>query len=153
MRPLTVVLLTLVAAVALSAQPAQDANLNRRYGIEVNQGAFPQGSPKETLTSVVKAMKEGKIDYLLAHLADPTLIDDRVRDLGGQFGDLVKEVTERLTREPDIIKSLERLLREGQWEEQEKTASVKPKDGGGLHAFFTKRGQRWFIENRTEPEP
>ena len=63
-----------------------------RYGVEVDLKTFPQGAPKETLASVLKAADAGRFDYLTAQLADPPFIDERVKTVfGGDFNEQVKD--------------------------------------------------------------
>src|SRR5262249_10267129 len=93
-----------------------------RYGVDLNTKAFPQDSPKAALQSVTKALGEGRVDYLLAHLADPEFTDTRVAKYGERFkGDLkpeakdlaafdllVKEITTNYREDPAKLKELMR---------------------------------------------
>jgi hypothetical protein len=49
-----------------------------RYGVPPNLDLFPQDAPKAALSSAVKAVEKGRIDYLAAHLIDPAFIDQKV---------------------------------------------------------------------------
>src|SRR5438309_759707 len=89
----------------------------RRYGIEANLRDYPQETPKEALASVLRASERGRISYLLAHLADPAFVDKRVKEVyGGDFEELVRETTAKLTDNPATLKELQRFLKEGEWE-------------------------------------
>jgi len=144
----------LAGVVCLSAGHAQDAKegkLAKRYGIEVDLEIYPQGTPKEALASVLKAIERKRIDYLLAHLADPEFVDMRVRVLGGKFEELVKETTAKLAADPTAVKELGRFLREGQWEGDDATASAQLKDVKERRVYMRKLEGRWFLENRQKP--
>jgi hypothetical protein len=124
----------------------------KRYGIEASLRDYPQETPKETLASVLFAIDKGRINYLLAHLADPAFVDQRVKQVyGGNFDELVRETTDKLTGNPDAVKELRRFLKEGEWEATEGTPSVKLKDLKGRQVFFRKIGPRWYLENRQKP--
>jgi hypothetical protein len=144
--------IALAWVVSVSAQPPQEST-PRRYGIEANLRDYPQENPKETLASVLRAIERGRINYLLAHLADPAFVEKRVKEVyGGDFEELVKETTHKLADNPAAVKELGRFLKEGEWEGGEAAASVKLKDVKDRQVFFRKIGQRWFLENRQKPE-
>jgi hypothetical protein len=139
--------------VGVAAQAPNEAP-PRRYGIEANLRDYPQEPPKEALASVLRASERGRINYLLAHLADPAFVDKRVKDVyGGDFEELVRETTAKLTDNPATLKELQRFLKEGEWEAGETTASAKLKDIKDRQVFFRKIGPRWYLENRQKPEP
>ncbi|HEV3448581.1 MAG TPA: hypothetical protein VG099_28345, partial [Gemmataceae bacterium] len=83
MRPGFAVFVLMLASPALQAQQDQDATPPRRYGVLLNQQNYPQEDPKQALASVVKAIDRQRIDYLLAHLADPDFVDERVKEVYG----------------------------------------------------------------------
>ncbi len=56
---------------------ALEQDLPKRYGIRINDEIFPQSNPKETLTSVLKAIQKDRLDYLTAILIEPKYIDDQ----------------------------------------------------------------------------
>jgi hypothetical protein len=145
------VFFTLVIGLAAQA-PTQAPP--RRYGIEANLRDYPQETTKEALASVLRASERGRINYLLAHLADPAFVDKRVKDVyGGDFDELVRETTAKLTDNPATLKELQRFLKEGEWEGGETTASAKLKDIKDRQVFLRKIGPRWYLENRQKPEP
>jgi hypothetical protein len=153
MRSVFVLGVVLIWVAGVLAQ-APDEAPPKRYGIEANLRDYPQETPKETLASVLRAIEKGRINYLLAHLADPTFVDQRVKQVyGGNFDELVRETNDKLTGNPDAVKELNRFLKDGEWEAAETTAAVKLKDVKDRQVFFRKIGQRWYLENRQKPEP
>ena len=149
MRELVAILIVVVIGVA--SVPAKDPP--SRYGIEANLEDFPQAEPKVALASVIKAMEQKKIDYLLAQLADPAWVDDRVKTIhGGKFEDMVKETSDKLAKNPTAIKDLRRILKEGEWKEEDMAASVCLKDAKDTCVFLRKMEGRWFLENRKKAE-
>jgi hypothetical protein len=153
MQRVLMVSIALVWVVGVSAQAPKEAP-PRRYGIEANLRDYPQETPKETLASVLQAIERGRINYLLAHLADPAFVDKRVKEVyGGDFEELVRETTGKLADNPAAVKELQRFLKEGEWEAAETSASVKLKDVKDRQVFFRKVGPRWYLENRQKPEP
>ena len=124
-----------------------------RYGIEADLETYPQGSAKEALGSVVKAIQQKRIDYLLAQLADPEFVAERLRNYyGGKFDDLVTETTNKLLDDPGTTKRLRHYLTDGEWEGDDNTASSRVKDDKRA-VFFRKIEGRWFFENRDKAEP
>src|SRR5262245_58860448 len=90
-----------VVALCLPVTLAQAPSPSNRYGIELNLRSYPQATPKETLASILKAIEQKRFDYLLAHLADPTFVDDRVKQAGGKFDDVVAETRNKLQDNPE----------------------------------------------------
>jgi hypothetical protein len=155
-------LLLLAAGLGLAQAPKEgpkkdepkDGDLAKRYGINADLTYYPQDKPQTALQSVLKAIERKRIDYLLAHLADPRFVDDRVTSYGGSaagFEELVRETTRKLIDEPGTVKELQRFLKEGEWEEGEGTASARLKDVRDRRVFLRKVGARWFLENRMKP--
>ena len=122
-----------------------------RYAIDADLDTYSQATPKDALRSVLKAIDAQRNDYLLAHLADPDFVDQRIRELGGRFENLLRVTAENLADDPESIRDLRRFVSEGVWEESGGTASVKHKDIQGRQAFFRKIDNRWFLENRRRP--
>jgi hypothetical protein len=122
-----------------------------RYGVMVDLQSYPQGAPKETLGSVLKAADAGKFDYLAAQLADPRFIDDRLKTLfSGDFNELVKDVQARL--DPFALKQLRRFLKDGDWKSDGADASVHLLDVDDRAVFFHRIDGRWFMEHRSKPK-
>lgn len=142
----------LVAVVGLSGVLAQESKSTKRFGVEVEQDLFAQDSPKHALESVLRAIERKRITYLMAQLADPRFVDERVKSYNGDFDALVNETTKKLRDDPASVKELYRFLKEGEWEGGDDTASVKLKDVKDRRVFMRKIGDRWFLENRMKAE-
>ena len=126
----------------------------KRYGIFADVRRFPQGSPKETLASVLAALEQKRFDYLMAHLADPDFVDQRVKKLNGDFEEVVREARTKYSENPDTPKLLQRFLKEGEWQGGDgDTASVQLKDVKDRRVFFRKVEARWYLENRQKDKP
>jgi ABC-type amino acid transport substrate-binding protein len=138
---------------AVVAQEDAGARPAMRYGLNAHLREFPQGSPKETLSSVIQALQKGRVDYLLAQLTDPEFVDDRVKQAyGGKFEDLESESRAKAGDNPAVIKELNRFLKEGEWQVAETTASAQLKDVASSKVYLKKIGDRWFFENRQSAE-
>jgi hypothetical protein len=122
-----------------------------RYGIEADLDIYPQDSPKATLTSVVKAIDERRVNYLAAQLAEPATVDKRVAEHGGRFYEYVRQIADRLSADPDAVRVLRRLAREGEVKVDGDSAVISHKDVKGKDAFFHKIGTRWYLEDRQKP--
>ncbi len=149
---------TLLAAMAagwLGAQEPAPRLAVTRHGVKVDTDTYSQKTPKEALASVIRAIQEKKVDYLLAQLADPDFIDRKVQEsYGGKFENLVKASMARFLDEPEVLKNLARFAREGEWtglEPAATAASVSVKDSKE-QAFFRKIEDRWFLLDRRTPE-
>src|SRR4051812_35113068 len=94
---------------ALAAFGLAQQDKAERYGVAVDAKAYPQATPKEALKSVLAAAEAKKMDYVVAQLADPTFIDERVKKVyGGKFEEQVEETKGRLG--PLALKQLKRFL-------------------------------------------
>ena len=133
---------------------AQGQNqLNKRYGFDVNLNLYPQKTPQEALLSIAKAVDNKRVDYVLAHLADPDFVDERVKEVySGNFEELVKETSTKLKDNPAEAKQLERFLKEGDWDVKENTATARLKDVKDRQVFMKKAGKNWYLENRQKAE-
>ncbi len=119
-----------------------------RYGIEPDLDTYPQATAKQALASVLKAIDARRIDYLLAHLADPAFVDKRVQELGGRFDELVRVTTDNLFDDPESLRELRKLLNEGQWQDGPEVTTVRHKDIKTRVVYLKKLNDRWFLENR-----
>ena len=153
MRKALALLALLIVPLALQAQQDQDATPLKRYGVILNQESYPQGDYKQALASVIKAIDKRRFDYLLAHLADPDFVDQRVKeDHGGNFDELVRETTTKFADNPAQAKELERFFKEGEWEAKDNTATARLKDIKERQVFMKKIGKSWYLENKSKPE-
>jgi len=144
----------LIGLVCVAGVLGQDDSQSpaKRYGISLDAREFPQDTPKKTLESALKAISDRRVDYLLAHLADPQFVDERVRkNHAGKFDEFVKESASKLSNEPESIKQLHRFLKEGEWEEGAASASARLKDVKE-RVFLRKVKDRWYLENRLNAE-
>jgi hypothetical protein len=162
MRALAVVTLLLFVVAGAEGQGDKGKTF-KRYSIELETKRYPQGTPKEALGSVLKAIAENQVDYLLAHLADPDFVDKRVALYASQLGPTVKDdaktfvAFDRLTKktienfleDPSKVKDLKRFLEDGKWDEQEKLA-VASLDNVKARRVFMKRlpDDRWVLLDR-----
>jgi hypothetical protein len=144
-------LISLVVLAGAWAQDTKDEKPPRRFGLEADLEKYPQAAPKDTLGSVLKAIAAKRIDYLLAHLADPDFVDMRVKDYGGNFDEVVKEAQKKLADDPAVVKQMQRFYKDGEWDESDTMASVRLKEGKE-RIYFRKVGNRWFLENRKKEE-
>ena len=125
------------------------AKSTARYGVEVDLKMYPQGAPKETLTSVLKAADAGRFDYLAAQLADPAFIDERLKGVSaGSFEEQVKDTRARL--DSPTLKELHRFLDDGEWTTDDAAAVVRLKDVSDRAVFFRKIDGRWYLEHRSK---
>jgi hypothetical protein len=133
----------------LAAATAQPEAPPARFGIYLNQRLYPQSTAREALGSVLAAIDRGRADYVLAQLTDPGFVDDRVRRVhAGDFDGLVAEASLKLADNPGTIAVLARFLKEGDWQENEATATARLKDVPDRQVYLTKLGTRWYLENR-----
>jgi hypothetical protein len=139
--------------------PGQEKT-NRRFGIDEDSGQYSQKSPPEALASVIKAIQFNRIDYLLAHLADPEFVDKRMAEytailVGGEaarttlgFNRFLKETTDYYKEDPLLLKELRDFFKENSWEIEESKAVAKHKDIPTRKIFMKRIGDRWFLENK-----
>lgn len=137
------VLVGLLFTLAAAAGP------DARYGIDPDAKTYPQGTAKEALASVIKAIEARRVDYVVAQLADPGFIDDRVKRVyGGRFEEQVEDTQGRLG--PATLKQLQRFAKEGKWTIDEERASVDLDADRERVVRFTRKGGRWYLENRSD---
>lgn len=120
-----------------------------RFGVEPNPKSFPQGTPRQTLASVLKAVDLKRVDYLLAHLADPEWVELRAREYEGGFPELVKEATDTL--DAAAVKKLQRFLKEGAFEIVDGTAVARLKNVKDRVVRLRKVDGRWFLQSPFKP--
>ena len=69
------------------------------------------------------------------------------------YAQLVKDVSEKLTDDPQGLAELRLFSRGGTFAETAPTASVTHPDVTGRALYFKKVGERWFLGNRKTEEP
>jgi hypothetical protein len=137
----------------------QEPSKSKRFEIDQDLDRYPQNTPQLAMKSIAKALLERKLDYLLAHLAEPTFVDARVKDHAKHykgpakaveivaFHDLVNEFADHLRRDPTIVEELYRYAKEGKWEIKENTASASLPDVASRRANFIAIKKQWYLLN------
>ena len=145
MRIYVGMLLGVILVLTAAANGQDKAAKETRYGIAPDAKTYPQSTAKETLTSVLNAVEFKRVDYVVAQLAEPSFVDDRVKRLyGGRFAEQVDDTRARL--DPLTIKQLQRFLKDGDWQEDKDRVTVRLKDDKRC-LYFKKDNGRWFVEN------
>jgi len=141
-----------------------ELKLSRRYGFEYNAEAYPQKTPQELLKSILRALDFKRVDYLMAHLADPVFVDAQVAEYKKfvnpkakedarvflAFDRLVLETNQHFLEEPSIVREFKRFAKDAQWEIKDAEAVGTVKDLFGRKMFLKKLEERWFLENRQQ---
>lgn len=134
-------LLGCLIVIPLSAAPSA------RYGVEPDTTKYPQDTPKTALASVLKAIEAKEFRYLVAHLADPTFIDERIKGVyAGNFDEQVGDTRTRL--DALIVKQLQRFAKDGTWKIGETEAQVTAESIDGRCVRLIKKEGRWFLSHR-----
>jgi hypothetical protein len=135
-----------LAVLLASPLTAQSAKQGTRYGQALDLETFPQKTAKQALASVIKAIDDRKIAYLVAQLADPVFIDDRVKRVyGGNFEEQVQDTRSRL--DPLSLKQLKRFQKEGKWTIDKVSAVVQLEDVKDRSVRLVRKGGRWYLEH------
>lgn len=139
----------------LFAAPAlgQDAEVPPRYDVNAIPPNYPQTTPEETLASVLKALERDRIDYMAAHLLDPEFVDARLTATGITFAEFVGEVRRKFQEDPQGLKDLRRIMREGVVDTMGGEAIVTHAEIPDKKVFLKRINNRWFIENHQEEQP
>jgi hypothetical protein len=69
------------------------------------------------------------------------------------FTQLVKDVTQKLTDDPQSVKDIRQILRDGSFADADPVASATHTDVKNRSLFFKRIGERWYLENRQTEEP
>lgn len=121
-----------------------------RHGIALDTTTYPQGTPQQTLASVLRAVEAKRVDYVVAQLADPTWIDERIKRLyAGKFAEQVADTQARL--DPVAVKLLQKLQKEGEWQVADKEARLAAKGVADRSVYLKKLGERWVLEHKQSP--
>lgn len=78
-------------------------------------------------------------------------IEQRSRELA--FRQLVRDVEEKLLNDPESMKDLRKILRDGQFASEADGARATHPDVKDRALYLKKIGDRWFLENRQEEIP
>jgi hypothetical protein len=81
-------LVLVVTPVAIAQQAAKD---ERQFGISLNSDFYPQDSPKNTMTSLIRALDKERYDYIVAHLLNPAYVDEQLRAAAPTFENEARE--------------------------------------------------------------
>jgi hypothetical protein len=163
MRVMAMVALVLIVIARADGQAGDKGKTIRRFGFDLDTKNYPQGNPKDALASVVKAIGDNRIDYLLAFLADPDFVDKHVAKYANQldpslkpaskvnagFDRLVKETTENFLDDPSKVKDLKRFLADGEWVDQDKLAVASLRNLKARSVFMKRLAdERWVLQDR-----
>ena len=141
-------------------QPPKDV---QRYGFDYVPTLYPQKEPKEALASVLKAMDDRRVDYLLAQLAEPKYVDARVAEYRAQFPQskpaaqaflafdrLVQDTVQYYLTDPVLVREMRMFARDATWDVADDVATGVHKDVPARKMVFRRIGDRWFLENRQQ---
>jgi hypothetical protein len=160
--------LLLLLALPLLASAAQDeekrpAKEPPRYGFDCNPILYPQKTPKDAMASIIKAIDNKRVDYMLAQLADPKFVDRHVDDFKPLFPNakddaqtflafdkLVAETVHYFESDPILVRQLRKFARDADWEVNEDAATGTVKDLPARKVFMKKIGERWFMDNKQQ---
>jgi hypothetical protein len=158
-----IVLVPAFAALTVAAQDEKADKESARYGFDYNPALYPQKTPNEALKSIVKAIDNKRVDYLLAQLADPKYVDAQVATYRAlftkgkdeartflAFDRLANETVEYFASDPVLVKELRLFARDAKWEVEDEVATGSVKDVPGRKVFLKHIGERWFLENRQQ---
>jgi hypothetical protein len=138
-----------LASIAL-AQEKKSAPPAPRFGITADLETYPQGSAKQALQSVAKALDRKRIEYILAHLSDPAFVNEQVEAFGGKFDALVQETTKHFADNPKQTQEFRKFLTQGEVAESGTSATVTLKDVPNRQVTLRQIEGRWFINNEIE---
>ncbi len=82
------------------------------------------------------------------------LVTLRARDRA--FQQLARDLGQRLRDDPQLVKDMRRVARDGSFADADPAATATHPDLKGRSLYFKRYGERWFIENRNsseEPKP
>ncbi len=118
---------------ALERQVAEDLRALREAQVQ-----NPAGTPREERVP-----------------ADPTGFDAAVKGEAARraFRLVARDIRGTLDENPDYLKELRRFAREGQITDAGDTASATLRTEKDRQVFFRKAGNRWYVEDRKQPEP
>jgi len=139
----------LLASLVLATAGCEE---QQRHGIGADLSSYPQTDPKTTLHSAIKALEDGRADYVLAQLTAPGELDEAVRRSGLTFQEIVAK--SRLTTDSRMIDELRWFSQSGAWKIQATRASLVargtpptfPNEGlKGATLTFLRTGSRWYV--------
>jgi hypothetical protein len=161
MRIAATIFMTLLASIG--GQTGDKVKAATRFGIDLDTKVYPQQNPKEALGSLLKAIGENQVGYLLAHLADPEFVDQQVAanmaKIGPQlsesgkkalaFNQLVQTTEQGFRKDPSKLAELQRFFKDGEWQEEGNDAIATLKDLQARKLLMKKIApDRWGLVNR-----
>ena len=141
-----------MSALAFSPSMAQDEKIEKRFGLLLEAEVYPQTTPKELQASILKVLKRERYDYLVAHMMEPTFVDQRLQSTRTTAEQLGKEIKGKFEAQPELLKDLNKLLLDGEMTDAGTKATLKHKDVKNQQVFMKKVGERWYVENRMKEE-
>jgi len=157
------VLVPALVAMTATAQDEKPDKESARFGFDYTPSLYPQKTPNEAVKSIVKAIDNKRVDYLLAQLADPKYVDAQVAQYRAlftkgkeeartflAFDRLVNETVEYFLSDPVLVKELRLFARDAKWDVEDDVAAGSVKDVPGRKVFLKHIGERWFLENRQQ---
>jgi hypothetical protein len=167
MRALCASVIGLTFLTGLDARPAGKGK-SAPFRVEPDYDAYPQKTPKEALSSVLKVLAAKQYNYLLAHLADPAFVQARLKlykrglpaSLSEESKDfvafqrLVKATRDHFRNEPTKLRELARFStdKDAEWEVGDKVTTVSLKSLPARKVFLKKIGERWYLEDRDKED-
>jgi hypothetical protein len=155
--------LAIAFVAALSTASDEPKKAPRRFGFDVDQETFPQQTPDKAMKSIARALDRKKVDYLLAHMADPAYVDYWVerykvdftkgKEEGKRllaFERLADETNLYFQNDPLIAKDLQIFSKEAKWTEEGDAAVGTVEKIPARKVFLRKIGDRWFLENKQQ---
>ena len=146
-----VVFLLFVIAPSAFGQ-AEPGEVPPRFGVTAIPRNYPQSTPKEAVTSMIRALDRKRYDYLAAHLMDPAFVNAQVNENGMEFAEIVAAVKRSIEEDPESVKQLRKLARDGDIDAQPNAATVTHASVADRKIYLQLIDQRWFIENRYADE-
>jgi hypothetical protein len=159
----SIALLFLIVITCAQPQITEKPKSISRYGIDLDTKSYPQNTPKDALGSVIKAVAEKQIEYLLAQLADPAFVDQRVAataakmgpNVGGNeknalaFRQFVQITMDSFQKDPSKLSDLRRFYQDGEWQEEGDNAVATLKGLPSRKVFMKKIApDRWALLDR-----
>jgi hypothetical protein len=121
-----------------------------RYGVAEDATKYPQSTPKEALASVLKAIEAKDFRYLMAQLAEPAFVDDRVKRVyAGKFDEQVEDTRTRM--DALVIKQFTRLAKDGKMEVGKIAAIVRSEDYPDRMIRLVPREGKWYLSHTFTP--
>ena len=122
---------------------ADEGDASLRYGIPRDATRFSQDGPQQTIRSMVKALDDGKIAYMLAHLISPEDVDAKLKGEDAALRRLADKATGESTAK--LRAALVDHLRSGRWIIKGSRALSEVKDRADL--TLERVDSRWYLHN------